>query len=67
VLVLHAAKLANGQAFASRLQFFEANLLLFARFQALGRRFVRYGHRPVAGNVFLGLLFAFLSATGRWP
>jgi hypothetical protein len=56
VRVLHAAKLANGQALAGGLQFFVAHVFFFAGLQALGGRLVGCGHGAVAGHVFFSLL-----------
>jgi hypothetical protein len=55
VRVLHAAELANGQAFASGLQFFVAKVFVFARLAALGRRSVGRSHGAVSGHVCLGV------------
>jgi hypothetical protein len=60
VRVLHAAKLANGQALAGGLQFFVAHVFFFAGLQALGGGLMGRGHGAVAGHVF----FAFLVAMG---
>ena len=54
VHVFHAAHLADGQGFARGLQFFLALVVVFVRFKALGRLFVRCGHGAVAGDIFLG-------------
>jgi hypothetical protein len=56
MLVLHAAKLANGNTFAFKLQLFLAHLIGFASLQALGGVFMRHGHHPVTGDVFFGSL-----------
>ena len=58
--MFHATALAQRQAFASRLQLFLTLVLLFARFQAFGRRLVRGCHGPVARNVFLRFFRAVL-------
>jgi hypothetical protein len=50
--MLHAAKLANAQALAFKLQMHFALRIALAGLQAFGRIFVRLGHGPVAGNVF---------------
>jgi hypothetical protein len=54
VFVLHAAELANGQAFAGSLQVFVANILFFTRLQALGSTLVRSGYGTMASNIFPG-------------
>ncbi|MBP9061832.1 MAG: hypothetical protein KBF98_16150, partial [Rhodoferax sp.] len=59
VLVLHSAKLADGQTFAGGLQLFVAHIFLFTGLQALGRRFMRGSHGAVPGNVFPGFLVGF--------
>ena len=58
--VFHAAILADGQAFASGLQFFVADLFFFARFQAFGGGLMGGGHGAVALDVFLGFLVGLL-------
>lgn len=58
--VLHATALAQRQAFASRLQFFLALVMLFARLQTFGRCLVRRCHGAVARNVFLRFFRAVL-------
>jgi hypothetical protein len=54
MLVLHAAKLANGNAFAFEQQLLLTHLVGFAGFQTLGGVFMRHGHDPVTGDVFFG-------------
>ena len=54
--VFHPAVFADGQPFASGLQFFFADLVFFTRLQALGRAFVGGGHGAVALDVFFGFL-----------
>ncbi len=58
MLVFPPAVFANGQAFASGLQLLGTYLFFFARFQALGGRFMRHGHGAVAGDVFFGFFIA---------
>jgi hypothetical protein len=45
--VLHAAKLANSQALAFKLQLLPAHHIALARFQAAGSVFVGLRHGPV--------------------
>lgn len=54
MLVLHAAKLANGNTLAFKLQLFLAHRITFASLQALGGIFMRHGHDPVAGDILFG-------------
>lgn len=52
--VLHAAKLADGQTLAFKLQLLFAHLIAFTGFKALGSILMCGGHDAVAGDVFLG-------------
>jgi len=61
VCVLHAAELADGNAFARFFQLFVANVFALTGFTALGGSLVRGGDGAVFGDVFLGFLFAFSS------
>ena len=58
MLIFHPAVFANGQPFASGLQFLAADLFIFARLKAFGGRLVRCGHGAVARDVFFGFFFA---------
>jgi hypothetical protein len=54
VLVLHAAKLANGDAFARRSQLFVADIFFLAGFTAFGSCLMGCGYGAVLDNVLLG-------------
>ena len=59
--VLHAAELANGNAFARFGQLRIANVFTLAGFAALGGSLVRGGDGAVFGDVFLSFLLTFRS------
>jgi hypothetical protein len=64
MLMLHAAKLSNGQTLAGRQQFFVAHIFLLAGLQAPGGTLMGSGNGAVPGNVRLGFALAVvLSAT----
>jgi hypothetical protein len=58
MLVLHAAKLANGQALASSLEFLMADRIGFTRLKTLCRCLMGCCHGPVAFDVGLCFLVA---------
>lgn len=59
MLMLHAAKFANGQPLASRLERLVAGIFPFARGTALRSRLVGGGHGAVFGDVLPGFLVSF--------
>jgi hypothetical protein len=65
VRVLHTAVLADGQAFASGLQFDQADFFAFAGLQTFGGGLMRGGHGAVAGDVFFGFFLRVLGPNGR--
>lgn len=62
MLMLHAAKLADGDPLARRLQGFVAGVLAFTGLTALGRCLVGGGH----GTVFRNVLFGFFVSFSRY-